>query len=121
MVQHEPHQTGRVNQGRVGQSRDAVVLEVQVLYVGGDGGHGCQAPPIAVHGDWKSRGAVAHIWTDPHGSICLCGIEIAALSVAGVEPPQRVIPVGERERKQSRQKEGDEACAHDHKSAAFSE
>lgn len=86
MVQHEPHQTGCVDQSRVGHGRDGVVLEVQVLDVGGDGGNGCQAPPITVHGHRKRRGAVTRIWTGTDGSICLQGGVSNTLRVAGVEP-----------------------------------
>lgn len=120
VVQHEPHQVGRVSQSRVGQSRDGVVLEVQVFHVRGDGGHGRQAPPIAVHGHRKGRRAVARIWTLADGGVRLQGGQIDTLSAAGVEPRQRVVPLGQGEREESRQEEGDGARGHGHKSAAFS-
>lgn len=120
VVQHEPHQVGCVGQSRVGQSRDGVVLEVQVFHVRGHGGHGCQAPPIAVHGHRKGRRAVAHIWTVTDGGVRLQGGQIDTLSAAGVEPRQRVVPLGQGEREESRQQEGDGARGHGHKSAAFS-
>lgn len=111
VMHHEPHEAGAIVQSWVRHSCDGVVLEVQVFHMGGDSRHGCQAPPIAIHGHGKCWWAITLFGARPPWAARLQGSILIALAPGAVQPGEGVGLMAEWDRKQDGQ---DEDYQHSH-------